>query len=360
MPSALMRLSTVLLLMTLGSGCSSLGEPSSGSRTDYQHSQNTQGLEVPPDLTLPPRDPNFVIPDPQTTPRDAASSAPEPSPQDAPAATVAQRVPGISLQRDGSVRWLSIDALPQAVWPKVLAFWQDQGFTLTRTDATLGIMETQWSENRADIPQDGLRKYIGRAFKHLYSTAMRDKFRARLEPQGNAGTALYMSHQGMQEVVQGQSTIWQTRPTDPELEAEMLVRLMTYLGAAPADAQGTHKTSTPTASVQLIGGNNPALELTSDLEPAWQRIGVALERAGYAIVQRDHSKNTYTITRGKDSSGLLSRLAFWRRADAAAPLTLRLTATGPRVRVTPHTAQGAPDRSKAALALLKSLQQTLQ
>ena len=42
-------------------------------------------------------------------------------------------------------------------------------------------METDWAENRANLPQTGLRKLIGKALDSVYDTGMRDMFRTRVE-----------------------------------------------------------------------------------------------------------------------------------------------------------------------------------
>jgi outer membrane protein assembly factor BamC len=69
----------------------------------------------------------------------------------------------------------------------------------------------------------------------VYSTAERDKFRTRLEPGSTPGTTdIFISHRGMYEIFVSEGkdqTKWQPRPPDPELEAEMLRRLMIRLGS---------------------------------------------------------------------------------------------------------------------------------
>ena len=45
----------------------------------------------------------------------------------------------------------------------------------------LGIMETDWAENRAKIPQDFIRNTLGKLLDSVYSTGERDRFRTRLE-----------------------------------------------------------------------------------------------------------------------------------------------------------------------------------
>src|SRR5690606_8292183 len=103
------------------------------------------------------------------------------------------------------------------------------GFTVDSESPQTGIIETDWAENHAKLPLDFIRRSIGRAFDSLYSTGERDKFRTRLEPTPQGGTAVYVTHRGMIEVYTStgeERRIWQPRPNDPELEAEFLRRLM--------------------------------------------------------------------------------------------------------------------------------------
>ena len=124
-------------------------------------------------------------------------------------------------------------------------FWISNGFALKRDDPTIGIMETDWVENRADIPQDGVRALLKKYLDILYSAPTRDKFRTRLERTADGKrTEVYLSHSGVEEVAAGGTSasstniyIWQRRPPNPELEAEMLNRLTVYLGASEKRAE---------------------------------------------------------------------------------------------------------------------------
>ena len=144
---------------------------------------------------------------------------------------------GITLEQAGNQRWLVVSAPPDQVWPKVREFWTRNGFALKRDDPTIGIMETDWLENRADIPQDGIRAVLKKYLDVLYSAPTRDRFRVRLErAAGGNATDVYLTHSGVEEVAVGGASasasntyIWQRRPSDPELEAEMLNRLMVFL-----------------------------------------------------------------------------------------------------------------------------------
>jgi outer membrane protein assembly factor BamC len=198
------------------------------------------------------------------------------------------------------------------LWPKVRTFWLEQGFQFTLEDPKIGILETDWQENRADIPQTGLRKLLGGVFDALHSAPTRDKFRTRLE-RGIDGTELYLTHRGAEEVSTGDTFQWQPRAADPELEAEMLNRLMVFLGVETDTANALLATPTLTSSsqVELVQtGTVKELVINDDLGRAWQRVGVVLDQLGFGIEERRRSEGIYRVRYfgTEENKGFLARL----------------------------------------------------
>jgi outer membrane protein assembly factor BamC len=183
-------------------------------------------------------------------------------------------------------------------------FWLDSGFLLAVDQANMGLMETDWAENRAKIPQDFIRSTLGKVFDSLYSTGERDKFRTRIERSASGGTDIYITHRGMEEVyttARKDNTIWQPRPRDPELEAEFLRRLMVKLGVSQeesrtlqAQAEASQGAPAPKAAVVDVGAA-PAVQLDEDFDRAWRRVGLALDRTGFTVEDRDRSKGVYFV-----------------------------------------------------------------
>jgi outer membrane protein assembly factor BamC len=220
------RWTALALAAVLAAGCSVLQE----DRIDYRSAKRGSTLEVPPDLTQLSRDSRYTLPGEAATAsgyQAAAGATPG-------AVTAPQKLGDVRIERAGNQRWLVVDRPPEQLWGPVREFWKDNGFVLEIDQERLGIMETDWAENRAKIPQDFIRRTIGRVFDNLYSTAERDRFRTRFERTASGGTEIYITHRGMEEVytsTQKDHTVWQPRPADPELEAEFLRRLMIALGA---------------------------------------------------------------------------------------------------------------------------------
>ncbi|MBC7857925.1 MAG: outer membrane protein assembly factor BamC, partial [Burkholderiaceae bacterium] len=221
------------------SGCGMINSVVGTDKVDYKSAKKASTLEVPPDLTQLQKDNRYALP--ETNNGVVTASGYNAQKGNAPAVTGASAIAPdtagatIRVERAGAQRWLVVKQTPEALWPQLKTFWEDSGFTLALETPAAGIMETEWNENRAKIPQDFLRATVGKVFDSLYSTGERDKFRTRLERQADGSTEIYISHRGMEEVVTGQQkdgTVWAARANDPGLEAQFLARLMTRLSGA--------------------------------------------------------------------------------------------------------------------------------
>ncbi|MBA3624971.1 MAG: outer membrane protein assembly factor BamC, partial [Methylibium sp.] len=180
--------------------CSSINKTLEGDKVDYRTTgSKTVSLEVPPDLSQLQRDSRFQSTDGTISASTIQAPAAAAS---APVVTaVAPAVTGeVRIERAGSQRWLSTRQSPEQLWPQLLAFWQERGFSVELEQPATGVMETNWAENRANLPQDFIRRTIGRVFDSAYETGERDRFRTRLERAPDGGTEVYISHRGMVEV----------------------------------------------------------------------------------------------------------------------------------------------------------------
>ncbi|MGH8859052.1 MAG: outer membrane protein assembly factor BamC, partial [Polaromonas sp.] len=226
---------SALLALSLLAGCSSIKDVMEGERVDYKSSgAKAPSLDIPPDLTQLTRETRYVVPGTAVTASSYQLGQAAPT-----LPTAALAVGDVRVERAGSQRWLVVGRPADKLWSPVRDFWLESGFLLAQDQENLGIMETDWAENRAKLPQDFIRQTLGKVLESLYSTGERDKFRTRLERRPDGGTEVYVSHRGMVEVItgakggvasSGDSTLWQPRPADPELEAEFLRRLMVKLG----------------------------------------------------------------------------------------------------------------------------------
>lgn len=314
---------SALVLAVLVSGCSTAIQ---SKKIDYKSAGQVKSLEVPPDLTVPSRDDRYAVPDVGASKGVATYSAYTSERSVAKTDGAQEVIPaeaGVRMERAGSQRWLVVKGTPDALWPVLREFWQDLGFILNVDQPAIGVMETDWAEDRAKIPQDFIRSTLGNIIDGLYSTPFRDKFRTRIEQGKEPDTVeIYISHRGMEEIYPNEAkdtTIWQPRPADPELEAEMLRRLMVRLGVSEAKAKvGAAQTPQVDRAQLEKTADMTSLQVKDNFDRAWRRVGLALDRLGFTVEDRNRSEGIYYVRyvdpdKGNDpKDGFFSSLAFWR------------------------------------------------
>ena len=280
--------------------CTFTSSPDDG--IDYKSATVRPPLDVPPDLVNPARtDRGGLLGSATDTTLSEYERERQARTGSLQASGVLPRVPVARIEREGRERWLVVDEPPEAVWPVVREFWLDHGFRIHTESPKPGIIETDWAENRAKIPTDFIRNTLGRVLDTLYSTGERDRFRTRLD-RVDGGTEITISHRGMEEVYSdalNEQTRWQPRPTDPDLEVEFLRRLMLRFGADEEEARlqaEAARGETKRAVAELVGsGTNAQLQVNESFERAWRRVGLALDRGGFAVEDRDRSAGIYFV-----------------------------------------------------------------
>lgn len=306
-----------LLSLTISLGACSVLQ---SDKIDYKSAKVAKtSLEVPPDLTQLSKDSRYNMPGSTVT----ASGYQVGQVNTATVPTAVASLGDVHIERSGSQRWLVVSRSADKLWEPVKDFWTENGFLLAQEQANLGIMETDWAENRAKLPQDIIRSTLGKLIESIYSTGERDKFRTRLE-RTDAGTEIFISHRGMVEVYTSDKkdqTVWQPRAADPELEAEFLRRLMVKLGVSEEQsktlvASGMSQESSKLASVN----GQPVVQLVDGFDRAWRRVGLALDRTNFTVEDRDRSQGVYFVryvvpNADKAEPGFFSKLFSASKTD---------------------------------------------
>jgi outer membrane protein assembly factor BamC len=348
-------------------------------KVEYKSAGRLPPLDVPPDLTRPSTDDRFVVPEA----RGGAATFSEYQ-KDRGGRTGDNTVIGsntvlpeqdnIRVERSGTQRWLVVNGEPDRLWPVVKEFWQETGFIVNVENPQSGIMETDWAENRARIPDGVIRNTLGKLLDQVYSTGERDKFRTRLERGVQPGTTeIYVSHRGMEEVYTNrelEQTRWQPRPANPDLEADMLRRMMVRLGVQEARAKTVlASVQSPARATFKKGADGAALSLDEQFDRAWRRVGLALDRVGFTVEDRDRSKGIYFVryidpeldSKSADNKGLLSRL-FSSSTNKQKQEQYRVLVkdVGERAEVNVLNKEGVLDQSTTANRILTLLYEQLK
>ena len=315
----LFKLTAVAAVVAL-SACSAF----ESDKVDYRSITKAPDLSVPPDLTQLKKETRYTMVDGGVS----ASSKVTANPVADKSLLGVNAVGDIRIERSGTQRWLVVKRKADTLWDPVKDFWQENGFLLSMDQSNLGIMETEWAENRAKIPLDFIRSSIGKLLDNLYSTPERDKYRTRLETNANGETEIFISHRGMKEVYvteRSDQTVWQPRPADPELESEFLRRLMIKLGTAPEQAASliANAQSPKALAVAATLDGRPVVQIGENFDRAWRHVGLALDRTGFTVEDRDRNRGIYFVRYvGDDSTE--SKPGFFARMFSSSPAS-----TGP-------------------------------
>lgn len=367
-----LTLGAALASAMLATGCSSVSSALSGDKIDYRSSgAQSVRLDVPPDLSQLPGQQRYN----QATPAIVSASSlarQNPQAEAAPVAISPAERGGIKLERQGQMRWLVVNQPPEAIYSQVRGFWSDIGFELTVDRPEAGVMETNFSENRAKLPEDGVRNLLGRVYDMLYDTGLRDSFRTRIERTAT-GSEIYISHRGMSEEfvdsTRKDQTTWRIRPSDPGLEAEMLSRLMVKLGAPKEAAaavrdQAAAPAPQALASTVKMGADGTTLTLQAEGDLAWRRVGLALDRSGFTVESRDRKNSSYEVRISIDDPeaakpGFFGRLMGRSEAETLARYKVRLQPQGNATLVSVLTENGAAANSATGKRIAKRLAEEL-
>ncbi|MBC7699440.1 MAG: outer membrane protein assembly factor BamC [Massilia sp.] len=372
-PLRVTALSLALIGALSTTGCSSVSNVLAGDKVDYRSSGvKTVNLDVPPDLTQLSGQSRYGQQAQPSTVSASSMAIPDRSGGVDASATVAAPQTGlVKLERSGQNRWLSVALPPEKVWEQVKSFWLESGFELPMEQANAGLMETNWSENRAKLPQSGVRKLLGGILDSLYDTGERDQFRTRIERTAQ-GSEIYITHRGTQEVYEDarkDQTKWVPRPADTSLEAEMLSRLMLKLGApkdtaAAAKASVAAGTAAPAAPARVrLEADGVSLAADDDFATVWRRVGLALDRGGFTIEDRDRSQGTYEIRLAPSNDPAASKPGFFSRlfgssdvnADGLKRYRVQVSAKGINSAIKVLNTKGQAETSDAGRRITKQL-----
>lgn len=384
------RLAAAAAAIASLSGCTFLGIDFNDDKVQYESSNSRANLEIPPDLTPIQNDNRFQVPARPGVVSANAEAEKARQAADANAPTASKIVPltvRAKVMKEGTDRWLRVNAAPEQLWSVVQDFWPSVGLVVREQNPKTGYMETEWAENKAKLPQDIIRRTIGKVIDFAYSTGEQDQYRTRMERNDDGTTDIYISHRSMVEVVTGadkESTVWQPGPTDPTMEAEMLQRLALRIDAefnpnasAEAEAEAQKERAQqfkvePVATRARIengaDGKAAAVVLTDNFDQAWRRMGLVLDRMGFEQVDRDRTAGWFLVryldpayeAAQKEKRGFFTNLFSSDAVIDAPNYRIHLSGEGAETRVTVQGPDGGEDATGVAPNILGLLAEQLR
>lgn len=328
-------------LLTI-SGCSI---PFIDTSSDYKAAGRSRPLEVPPDLTNISASDAYAIPGAATNYSDYSQSLNENGQLENEQDKVLPNADGVRMERAGAQRWLVVNAAPEKVWPVIREFWTDLGFAVQVENPQTGVMETEWVDPSSLDTGDKsyLEKFQGWLDK-LNSLQNRQKFRTRIDRGVEPDTTeIYMSHRAVSnvpddgkvkvrtlagEVEMGyaptktkRTGAEESRATAEDIDAELLRRLMVRLGVEEKKSRTIIANASPELRASINKESDGTLSLSTNdaFDRAWRRVGLALDRIGFVVEDRDRSRGIFYVRYTdndidelpKEKKGLLETLKFW-------------------------------------------------
>ena len=369
----------------LVAGCSgTVDDVAPDRQPTYKSSRSAPPLEVPPDLTRTTVGDSLQVPNVDATYSQYASDAD--STRVRAATGILPEIENTRVERSGDDRWLVVSMRPEEAWPRIRDFWSEQGFVVETEKPDVGIMETNWAAKHIPLPAGLVKRVLNEINDALYGVDVRDQFRTRIERGTETGTVeIYITHRGAEQMVVGDETpyarrgglgerVWRPRPRDPGLEAEMLSRLMLHLGADHERASGFAAAETvPEPRARLLGAGDDAtaVALGEDFSRAWRRTGLALDRAGFTVEDRDRSRGLFFVRYRDPEAGAesgntswLAWMKFWETDDEAEQgddsYLIHLIGGEAATRIVVLDRVGNPERSPAASRILTVLREQLE
>lgn len=354
------------------SACSTINEITGSSESvEYKSVVSGDPLSIPPDLTQANQNTKYVAPEGVARLSDYVDGQRKQSIN--PADRVLPQSEDIQVMRDGTMRWLVVNRPAEIIYPELLEFWNEQGFTIHNQNPRVGIIETDWAENRAKIPEGWIRSLLGSVIDQVFDSGERDRFTTRLE-RVNGKTEIYVSHQHMEETptADGTGFKWLFGKEDPGVNAAMLARMMVFLGVDQRSVEQQVKQADDAGFNKIVPNvddGQASLTLNQPFDRAWRHVGVAIDSARFTVEDRNRSNGDYYIRYLDTDTGekieqpnILSRVFGGR--NTAEPLTLRVhlqgVANGTEVIVLDENGQRLTDATakRVISVLAKNLDET--
>jgi outer membrane protein assembly factor BamC len=280
---------------------------STSRKGKYNPSEEDTSLEVPPGLSKPEQNRSTAMPSIAADRTTFSEYQQKNGSTEVVNRDLLPKIKDAKLVRDGDLRWLEIELPPATVWDDMLRFWHSEGFKVKYENPATGIIQTDWQENQEYLPTN----WFARTLNKLSSTGLMDRYRVRLERTDDPNrTLVYLSHSGMEEIAINENTqtdvvdtIWQPRASDPELEAEMMLRFLVFQGLTEEEAGKIVpvKEQEVVDRAELVDLNGiKVVHVKENFPRTWRRVGLAIDRLGITLDDKNRTEGIYLISLNED------------------------------------------------------------
>ena len=280
---------------------------------NYYSDKSVTSLEVPPDLTSPEYENSFRV-------REFAKDISMNTVNLTNTVDIIENkqkvfdVPAnISIKTSGTRKWLEVDKNSEVLWNLSKQFLRENGFVIDKSNKKIGIMETNYLENKPEIPAASMgwiRSMLASQIDNVsYTLPSVDSYKIRIEPINDIKTEVHLSLSSMAEVITGygkdETTLWQHKERDVALETEMLYKLMLYFGSDSAVARekiiNAQKESQLVIKKDKDINGYTKLIFNFGIEDTWDNVSWALNNMNLDIEDRDIKEKSFYINIARTS-----------------------------------------------------------
>jgi len=288
-------------------------------KINYYSDKSVTSLEIPPDLTTPSYQNSFRLSEYANVDENTVNLTNKNINENE--GEVLPEITDIKVIKSGTRKWLLVEKDSETVWNLSKDFLKQSGFAIKKSNKKIGIMETDYLENKPVIPGQSLgliRSFFANTIDNVsYTLPSVDSYRLRVEPVDKKNTQVYLTLSSMREVVQGsgktESTIWESKERDVGLETEMLYKLMVYLGSDSAKAKERILSAKENRKVKVtvLEGINGYSKMVFNLNfiETWDNLAWAIDQLNLELEDRDiKEKSFYLRAANPKDLGIMSAL----------------------------------------------------
>ena len=319
-----LALSSLAALLLTACSSGSISDLIPDRRPDYRQSRMNNALEIPPDLSAATLDDSLNIPDltPSTIASYSAYAQDNAVRDKRGFIQVLPELHGVRVvENPGELPYILAATDPSTTWQAVQRYWHSNGIRLKVSDPAIGLMETDWLENKADLPSTGFSGLVNSLLGFVSDSGTRDRYRIRFSRDGNNQTRVTLIYSQSEERPQGTHRdpagyVWtQTDNDNPELQLEMTRRIAIFISAelrrGEALQQGKNNAAARSQLIQT--GNQPGLSIPGGYEQAWRTLGIGLDRASFRILSDAYQSGTYEVRYEPQGDEAKKQGSFWSR-----------------------------------------------
>jgi len=291
-------------------------------KINYYSDKSVTSLEVPPDLTKPRYENSFRLSEYVNDINTNLVNLTNKEKLEEQKQTVLSVPSDIQVKKSGTRRWLVVDKSPDLIWDLSRQFLKEQGFVIKKSNKKIGVMETDYLENKPDIPAKSMgwiRSMLQSTIDNVsYTLPSVDSYKVRIEPHDSGKKSeVHLSVSSMAEVITGtgedETTLWQSKERNIALENEMLYQLMLYLGGDTADAReriiNAQEEGKITVSLADSINGYAKLQFKLNLIDTWDNMSWALSDLNVNLEDKDLKEKTFYVQVARTSDkGIMSKI----------------------------------------------------